>query len=190
VLQIAGTGYYGSTGDAELDENAPAGQGFQPSIVQDWEKAIEPVAGLGPRLAVMRTGVVLSKKGGVLAPFILQNRLFAGGPLGSGRQWISWIHIHDLARAFVFFLERQDVQGVFNVTAPQPLTNVNFGRTVSQVMHRPFWAPVPSFALKLVLGEMSELVLEGQRVLPRRLLEMGFQFQFDTLQKAVEDLIQ
>lgn len=190
VVQIAGIGYYESTGDQELDESAPAGQGFQPGVVQDWENAIAPVAGLGSRLAVMRTGVVLTSKGGVLAPFILQNRLFVGGPLGSGKQWISWIHMEDLLRAFEFLLEREDARGVFNVTAPQPLTNADFGRTVSRAMHRPFWAPVPSFALRVLLGEMSELVLEGQRVVPRRLLDMGFQFQFDTLQKAVEDLIQ
>lgn len=190
VLQIAGSGYYGSTGDQELDENAPAGQGFQAGIVQDWENAIQPVAELGPRLAIMRTGVVLTPQGGVLAPFILQNRLFAGGPLGSGKQWISWIHIRDLVRAFEFLLEREDARGVFNVTSPEPLTNAAFGRTISRVMHRPFWAPVPAFMLKVVLGEMSELVLKGQRIVPRRLLEMGFQFQYDTLQKAVEDLIQ
>lgn len=189
VLQIAGIGYYGSTGDQELDENAPAGLGFQSEVVQAWEDAIRPVAELGPRLAIMRTGVVLTSKGGVLAPFVLQNRLFAGGPLGSGKQWISWIHIQDLVQVFQFLLACEDARGVFNVTAPDPATNAVFGGTVSRVMHRPFWAPVPPFALKLVLGEMSELVLEGQRVVPRRLLEMGFQFQFNTLQKAIEDLL-
>jgi uncharacterized protein (TIGR01777 family) len=189
VLQIVGIGYYGSQGDQVLDESAPPGAGYQAEVVRDTENAIQPAADLGVRLAVMRTGVVLTRKEGVLAPFVLQNRLFAGGPLGSGQQWISWIHIHDLVRAFEFLLEREDAQGVFNVTAPDPATNERFGRTVSQVMHRPFWAPVPAFALKLVLGEMSELVLQGQRAIPKRLLEMGFSFQFDTLQKALEDLL-
>lgn len=190
VLQIVGSGIYGSQRDQVLDETAPLGAGYQAEVVRDTENAIQPVADLGVRLAVMRTGVVLTRKEGVLAPFVLQNRLFVGGPLGSGQQWISWIHIQDLVRVFEFLLEREDAQGIFNVTAPDPATNERFGRTVSQVMHRPFWAPVPSFALKLVLGDMSELVLQGQRVVPKRLQEMGFSFQFDTLQKALEDLLQ
>jgi hypothetical protein len=125
----------------------------------------------------------------MLAPFILQNRLFAGGPLASGRQWLSWIHLQDLVRAFIFLLERADGEGTFNVTAPEPLSNADFGRTVSRLMGRPFWLPVPGFALKLLLGELSTLVLEGQRAEPARLLEMGFRFEFDTLQKALEDLL-
>jgi uncharacterized protein (TIGR01777 family) len=195
VLQIVGIGYYGNSGDRPLYESDPAGEGFQASVVKETEDAISPVAGLGPRLAIMRTGVVLTEQGGILAPFILQNRLFLGGPLGSGKQWISWIHIHDLIRAFTFLLEKEGtapagVQEVFNVSAPEPLTNTDFGRTVARVMHRPFWAPVPSFALKIVLGEMSALIFEGQRAIPARLQEIGFQFEFDTLEKALRDLIQ
>jgi uncharacterized protein len=189
LLQIAGVGYYGVHGDEPLDENAGPGSDYLSRVAVDWEDATQAVESLGVRRVVMRTGVVLAQKGGVLDPFILQNRLFAGGPLGSGRQWISWIHIVDLMRAFNFFLESQQARGVFNVTSPEPVTNAAFGRMVAQVMHRPFWAPAPAFALRTVLGEMSTLVLDGQRVLPKRLLEMGFQFEFGELRRALEDLL-
>ena len=189
LIQIAGTGYYGVHGDEVLDEQAPNGSDFLAGVGADWENATLPVTELGVRRITMRTGVVLSMKGGILDPFILQNRLFAGGPLGSGRQWVSWIHIDDLLRAIQFFLDHPQASGVFNVTSPEPLTNRDFGRTVAQVMRRPFWAPVPGFMLKLVLGEMSTLVLDGQRVVPKRLTEMGFQFEYNTLRKAVADLL-
>lgn len=189
LLQIAGVGYYGNMGSIPLDEHSPAGSGFLASVAADWEEASQPVLAQGVRRVIMRTGVVLSPKGGVLAPFVLQNHLFAGGPLGSGRQWISWIHIQDLVRAFEFLLDQPEAQGIYNVTAPEPLTNADFERTVSRVMHRPYWFPTPAFILKAVLGEMSALILEGQRVLPSRLLEMGFQFRFPTLQSALLDLI-
>ncbi len=189
VVQIAGVGYYGVHGDEILDEQSPAGSDFLAGVAADWENATRPVAELGVRHVIMRTGVVLAPKGGVLDPFILQNSLFAGGPLGSGRQWVSWIHIGDLLRAIQFFLDHSEASGAFNVTAPEPLTNKEFGRTVAQLMGRPFWAPVPAFMLRLILGEMSTLVLDGQRVLPKRLLELGFQFEYDTLRKAVADLL-
>jgi uncharacterized protein (TIGR01777 family) len=189
VLQIAGVGYYGDRGDEPLDESAAPGNDYLARVAADWENSTQAVEALGVRRVVLRAGVVLARKGGVLAPFVLQNRLFAGGPLGSGRQWISWIHILDLVHAFNFFLENQEAQGVINVTSPEPVTNVVFGRTVAQVMHRPFWAPAPAFALRAVLGEMSTLVLDGQRVLPKRLLEMGFRFEFGELKKALEDLL-
>ena len=189
LLQIAGVGYYGNMGSIPLDEHSPAGKGFLASVAADWENASQPVVEQGVRRVIMRTGVVLTPKGGVLAPFVLQNHLFAGGPLGNGRQWISWIHLHDLVRAFEFLLDQPEARGAFNVTAPEPLTNADFERRVSKVMHRPYWFPTPAFLLKAVLGEMSTLILEGQRVLPSRLLEMGFQFQFPTLQAALRDLL-
>ena len=189
LLQISGVGYYGNTGDLVRDEQSPAGQDFLAGVAADWEAATRPVADMGVRHIVLRTGMVLSAGGGGLAPFILQNRLFAGGPLGSGRQWVSWIHIQDLVRVFEFLLDQQDAQGIYNATAPEPLTNADFGRTVSQVMRRPYWVPMPAFLLKAAMGEMSTMALEGQRVLPKRLLEMGFQFRFPTLRAALQDLI-
>lgn len=188
LLQIAGSGYYG-TGDQEIREDAPAGSDFLAGISKDWEAATAPAEALGVRRVILRTGVVLTRAGGVLSPFLLQQRLFAGGPLGSGKQWISWIHIKDLVNAMRFFLTSEDAAGVFNVTAPEPVTNAAFGRTLSKLMRRPYWLPVPAFALRLLLGEMSTLVLDGQRVYPARLEEMGFSFQFPTLRQALDDLV-
>lgn len=190
VLQIAGIGYYGPSGDEILDEELPAGSDFLASVAQDWENSTKQVAELGVRHVTMRTGPVLTPKGGVIDPFLLQHHLYAGGRLGSGKQWISWIHIQDLVRSFHFFLERKDAGGIFNITSPEPVTNSAFEQTLGKVMHRPTWIPVPSLALKIVMGEMSALVLDGQRVQPKRLLEMGFQFQFPELRHALEDLLQ
>lgn len=189
VLQIAGVGYYGPHGDEVLEENAAVGNDFLAGVAQDWEDSTKKVAALGVRHVIMRTGVVLTPKGGVMAPFLLQHRLFAGGPLGSGKQWMSWIHIDDLVNSFRFFLEHVEADGVFNVTAPEPVTNATFGRTLGNVLRRPYWLPAPSFALKIVLGEMSTIILTGQRAVPKRLLEMGFQFQYPGLRQALENLL-
>ncbi len=189
VLQIAGVGYYGVRGDEPLDESNGPGSDYLAGVAVDWEDSTKPAAEMGVRLVIMRTGVVLAPQGGVLAPFVLQNKLFAGGPLGSGRQWISWIHMRDLVQSIGFLLERDDAAGVFNLTAPNPVTNAEFGRTVAKIMHRPYWLPAPAFMLRLLLGEMSTLVLDGQRVLPKRLLEMGFPFAYGELRGALEDLL-
>jgi uncharacterized protein (TIGR01777 family) len=188
-LQIAGTNYYAPRGDEPLDEQADRGSDFLASVAQAWENTAAPVQELGVRHVIMRTGAVLTRKGGLIDPFLLQNRLFAGGPLGSGKQWLSWIHIQDLIIAFEFLLERQNAHGVFNVTSPQPVTNAEFGKTLSKLLHRPYWFPVPAFMLRLVLGEMSTLVLDGVRAVPARLLEMGFSFRFGSLPAALEDLL-
>ena len=191
VLQIAGVGYYGPHNDEILDEGSALGSDFLAGVARDWENATKPVAEMGVRHVIMRCGVVLtSEKGGVLDKFLLQHRLFVGGPLGSGKQWISWIHMQDLVNSFRFFLEREDASGVFNVVAPAPVTNGTFGRVLGKVMRRPYWLPVPGFALKLLLGEMSALVLTGQRVLPKRLQELGFQFRYPELRQALEEILQ
>lgn len=193
LLQIGGVGYYGVWQGPPLDETAPPGADFLAQVAVDWEHATDEIEALGVERAILRTGVVLTPQGGVLAPFVLQNRLFVGGRLGSGQQGISWIHIQDLVRVFQFLLRRGQTPGAaagaWNVCAPQPVTNAVFGQTVSQVMHRPYWLPVPAFALRLLLGEMSTLVLDGQEAYPRRLLSDGFDFTFDTLQKALQDLL-
>jgi uncharacterized protein len=189
VIQIAGVGYYGPHGDEALDEQSLPGKDFIAVVAADWESATQPVAALGTRLVTMRTGVVLSTQGGVLAPFLLQQRLFAGGPLGSGKQWISWIHLEDLLGCFLFFLDTPNVAGVYNVTSPEPVTNAQFGQILAKVLKRPYWLPAPAFMLRLLLGEMSTLVLDGQRVLPRRLQALGFQFQFASLRSALVNLL-
>jgi uncharacterized protein len=190
VLQIAGVGYYGPQDGNLIDEQAPPGDDYLANVGVDWENSTRPVAEMGIRHVVMRAGVVLSPEGGALKPFLLQHRMFSGGPLGSGKQWISWIHPRDLVRSIQFFLDRDDTSGVFNVTSPEPVTNAEFGRTLGKIMRRPYWFPIPAFALYAVLGEMSTVVLTGQRVHPKRLLEMGFQFEFSDLRRALMDLLQ
>lgn len=189
VIQISGVNYYSSRGDQPVDEQGQPGKDFLASVAVDWENGTKPVTEVGIRHVIMRTGVVLSRKGGVLAPFLLQQRLFAGGPLGSGKQWISWIQIQDLMDCFLFFLNNNQAEGIFNVCSPEPVTNAEFGKTLAKVIHRPYWLPAPAFMLRLVLGEMSTLVLDGVRVIPKRLLETGFLFQYASLRRALEDLL-
>jgi uncharacterized protein (TIGR01777 family) len=189
VFQISGVGYYGVSDDLPIDENSPAGMDFLANVAEKWEESTRAVEAMGVRRVVARTGVVLASRGGVLERMMLPFRLFAGGPLGSGREWISWIHMADQVRGVRFLLEEQRAAGIFNLTSPNPLTNADFGKTLARVMRRPYWFPVPAFALRLVLGEMSTLVLDGQRVVPQRLVQMGFQFLYPDLSPALRNLL-
>jgi uncharacterized protein (TIGR01777 family) len=188
LLQSSAIGYYGACSDEILDENSPAGSGFLADLCQEWEASTEPVEAMGIRRAVLRTGVVLSRDGGALPLMALPHTFFAGGPQGSGAQWVSWIHIQDAAAAMRFLIDHQAASGVFNLTAPQPVTNRSFNLTLAQARRRISWLPAPAAALKLALGEMSTVILDGQRVLPRRLEQLGFKFQYATLESALKDL--
>jgi uncharacterized protein (TIGR01777 family) len=189
LIQSSGVNYYGSCGDSIVTEEHPAGSDFLSQVCVDWEGSTAEVEKMGVRRAIIRSGIVLDKKEGALPPFLLQFRLFAGGSLGSGRQWLSWIHPQDEINAIRFLIERQDLSGPFNLVSPNPKTNRDFGKAVGRVLHRPALMRVPAFALKLVLGEMSMVVLEGQRVIPQRLVEAGFQFSHPELQEAVKDIV-
>jgi uncharacterized protein (TIGR01777 family) len=189
VIQSSAVGYYGPHGDEELDESAPLGQDFLAQICKDWEASTAPVEAMGVRRAIVRTGVVLSKKGGALPQMLLPFKLFAGGPLGSGKQWLPWIHITDQVAAIRFLIENKNARGVFNLSAPNPLTNAEFGRVIGRVMGRPAFMPTPGLALKLVFGEMATLLLEGQRQMPKRLLELGFAFRFPSAEAALRDIL-
>lgn len=190
LLQASAVGYYGPReDDTPLTEAAPPGDDFLARVCIDWEASTTPVEALGVRRAILRTGVVLSPHGGALPLMALPVRLFVGGQLGSGRQWVPWIHIADEVAAIRFLLERDDAQGPFNLCAPHPVTNAEMMRALGQVLHRPVWLPVPAFALRLLLGEMSATVLTGQRAVPHRLQEMGFTFRFPQLRSALEDLL-
>ena len=154
-----------------------------------WETSTEEVERLGVRRAIIRTGIVLSRDGGALPQMMLPFRLFAGGPLGSGRQGFPWIHLADEVRAIRWLIEREDASGPFNLAAPETLTNAEFGRVLGRVMRRPAFMPTPGFALRLVLGELSTLLLDGQRQVPQRLLDLGFTFRFPTAEAALRDLL-
>ncbi len=190
LIQASAVGYYGTNLDDTLKvEDAPAGKDYLAGVVVDWEKTAQPVAEKGVRVITIRTGLVLSKSDGALQRMLLPFRLFAGGPLGSGRQWYAWIHLKDQVNAMVHLLEKEDTQGIYNLCAPNPVKMKDFGRTLARVMHRPYWFPAPAFALHLLLGEMSTLVLGGQRAVPQRLVESGYSFQFPHLEPALRDLL-
>lgn len=188
LVQASAVGYYGPHANEDLDETAPAGKDYLARVAVDWENSTRAVEDLGVRRVVARTGLVLAPRGGILERFLLPMRLFAGGPLGSGRQWVSWIHMRDQVAALRFLIDTPAAAGAYNLTAPQPATNADFIRALARAVHRPYWLPAPAFALKMVLGEMSTLVLDGQKVLPARLLAEGYRFQFSELRSAFEDL--
>jgi uncharacterized protein len=189
LLQISGTGYYGPQGSEPLTEKSPVGNDTLASIAVDWENATRGAEALGVRRVVMRSGVVLDSKEGILARFAYPMKMYIGGPLGSGRQWISWMHMRDQVSAMRFLMENSAAEGVYNLSAPQAVTNAEFVRTLAAVMGRPYWLPVPAFALKILLGEMSTLVLDGQRVIPKRLQALGYQFSYPELRPALENLL-
>ncbi len=189
VMQASGIGHYGPRGDEFVTEQSPAGADFGARVTLAWEASTAPLDELGVRRVIMRMGPSLTPRGGALPLMMLPFRLFVGGPLGSGRQWLSWIHIADTIAAMRFLMERDDARGVFNVCSPQPATNAAFGRALARVMRRPYWLPAPAVALRLALGEMASTVLEGQRAMPARLLAMGFSFRFAEIEAALRDLL-
>ena len=189
LVQASAIGYYGFREDEIVDEDSSPGDDFFAEW-KDWEKVTEPVEVLNVRRVIIRTGVVLStEKGSALTRLMLPFKLFAGGPFGNGRQYISWIHIADEVSAIRFLIENHKTQGVVNLTAPNPVTNAEFGKTLGKVMKRPYYFPVPGFALEMAFGEVTAVVLEGQRVVPKRLLQEGFEFQFPELESALRDTL-
>lgn len=189
LVQASAVGYYGPSGDEILDEDAPPGNDFLAQVCVDWEAATASVSQLGVRRPVIRSGVVLSTAGGALPRLLLPFKLFVGGPLGNGRQYFPWIHIEDEVRAIRHLIEQADATGPYNLTAPHPPTNAEFVQKLGQVMGRPALMPVPAFALKLLFGEMSTVLLDGQRALPKRLQESGFAFEFSGAVAALTDLL-
>jgi uncharacterized protein (TIGR01777 family) len=190
VIQASAIGYYGSRRDEALEESSSPGNGYLPEVAQKWELSTKAVESLGVRHVIIRTGIVLGKDGGALPRLIQPFRFFVGGPLGSGRQWFSWIHLEDEIRAIRFLMENENLNGAFNLTAPVPLVMKDFCKILGQVMHRPCWIKVPGFMLRLVMGEMAEaLLLTGQRVLPKRLLETGYRFSYPEAEPALQQIL-
>jgi uncharacterized protein (TIGR01777 family) len=189
VVQASAVGYYGPRGDEKLTEDDGPGRDFGAQVCVQWEAATAEVEALGVRRAVIRTGVVLMPESIALRRMMMPYRFFAGGPLGSGRQWFSWIHIADYVAGIRFLMDHADASGIFNLSAPEPLTNAAFGKELGRAMGRPSWIPVPAVAVRLVFGEMSSVVLEGQRVVPSRLMESGFGFRFPEAGAALKDVL-
>lgn len=189
LVQSSAIGYYGSaTGDAIVTESSPPGTDFLAGIAAEWEGASAGVEALGVRRPVIRTGVVLSRHGGAFRSLRLAFRAFVGGPMGSGRQWMPWIHEADEVGAIRFLLEHPGATGPYDLAAPEPVRNAHLARALGRALGRPSWLPAPAFPLRLVLGEFAETVLGGARALPARLLAAGYEFRFPSLDAALADL--
>jgi uncharacterized protein (TIGR01777 family) len=189
VIQASAIGYYGSRGDQILDESVSSGHGFLADLTKQWEGAISIVEQQNVRLVILRIGIVLGKKGGFLSPIKLQTLLYLGGYFGDGKQWLSWIHVDDIARIIQFILNDPESGGVFNVCAPEPVQSKALFKSVGKELNRPVWLKFPAPVLRLLLGEMAnELFLASQRVVPKRLVEAGFQFKYPRLDTAFAEI--
>lgn len=188
LIQSSAVGYYGPSTDNLFNEGDPAAVDFLARVCVTWEDSTLPAEALGVRRIVVRSGVVLSLKTGALPRMLLPFRFFVGGPLGSGQQWLSWVHISDEVRALRFLIESPQASGAFNISA-EPLTNRQFSQSIGKAIHRPAFFTVPAFVIRLAFGEMSTVVLDGQRVSSKRLADLGFQFRFPQAEAALKDLL-
>ncbi len=181
-------GYYGTSETTAFDENSASGNDFLAQVCQKWEAEAEKVKESGVRLVILRIGIVLAN-GGALGKMINPFKMFAGGPIGSGSQWFSWIHRDDLVNLIIEATQRQDMAGAYNATAPNPVRMKDFCQTLGEVMNRPSWLPVPDFVLELLLGDGAIVVLEGQQVLPKKTQSIGFKYQYPNLKPALQDIV-
>lgn len=189
LFSTSAVGYYGFHGDEELAEDSPPGGDFLARLAVEWEKEALRAEGRGARVVITRFGIVLGEKGGALSQMISIFRKYLGGPLGSGKQWFSWIHMGDLVGAFVFLMAHREISGPVNLTSPNPIRNEELAKAMGKVMHRPSFLPAPGFMLKLLLGEFGSVLLEGQRVIPRKLLDSGYAFIYPEIEGALQSLI-
>jgi uncharacterized protein (TIGR01777 family) len=185
-INASAIGFYGPRGDETLDESATRGEGFLADLAARWEEEARAADKLA-RLVILRFGVVLGHEGGALAKMLLPFKLGVGGRIGSGRQWLSWVAREDVVRAISWAITNDGARGVFNVTAPNPVTNADFTRALGRALHRPTFFPIPSAGMKVLFGQMAdETLLSGQRVIPSRLIEGGFRFVHDTVESALQ----
>ncbi len=189
LLSTSAVGYYGFTDDAPLDESAPTGTGFLAELAADWENEAMKGRDKGLRVVITRFGVVLGQDGGALAQMVRPFKFFVGGPLGSGKQWVSWIHVEDLCRAVLFILENPGIEGPINFCAPDPVQNKTLAKKIGSTINRPSFMPAPEFAINLILGEFGSVILRGQRVIPKKLLDYGFSFKYASIQSALNNLL-
>lgn len=187
LIQSSGVNHYGLRG-APADEATPPADDFLARLTVAWEFSSQPVEDLGVRRAVIRTAVALARENVILKLMELPIRLFLGGRLGSGRQTFPWIHLEDHVRAVRFLLDDERARGPYNLIAPEPASNASFTRALARQLKRPYWLHLPAWPMRLALGEMSDMVLEGRPVRPKRLLEAGFEFKYPTLDRALEEL--
>jgi uncharacterized protein len=186
LISASAVGYYGPRGDETVTEETPPGDDFLSFVCREWEEEAKKAEQLGLRVARLRTGIVLGSGGGALAKMVEPFKFYIGGALGSGQQWMSWIQLEDHVRLILELIDNIQASGPVNATAPNPVRNKEFCETLGKVLHRPCWAPVPGFALKLVLGDMADMLLSGQRVIPAAAQKLGFQFRYPTLEEALQ----
>ncbi|MEH1900783.1 thylakoid membrane protein ThyD [Nostoc sp.] len=188
LINASAIGYYGTSETAAFDETSLSGNDFLAQVCQAWEAEAKKVKDAGVRLVILRFGIVLGN-GGALGKMISPFKLFAGGPIGSGRQWFSWIHVDDLVNLIVQALTKPEIEGVYNATAPNPVRMADLSQTLGRVMNRPSWLPVPAFAIEALLGDGAIVVLEGQQVIPKRTVETGFEYKYPNLQSALTQIL-
>lgn len=191
LVAASAIGYYGFADDGKIfDEDSSPGSGFLADVVQQWEAAVDRIATLGIRIVKLRIGIVFSEKGGALAAMAKPIRWGLGAPLGSGRQYLSWIHLDDLCRMFVQAIEREDMNGVYNAVGLRPVTNKELTLAIAKVMKKPLWLPaVPGFVLQWMLGGMADLILNGSQVSARKIVQTGFVFSYPGLPEALQNLL-
>jgi uncharacterized protein (TIGR01777 family) len=189
LVNASAIGYYGVHGDEELTENSPPAADFLADLCVHWEEAAHAVETAGVRCVCVRVGIVLDREGGALAQLLTPFKMFAGGPVGNGKQWMSWIHHEDMVGLFLFALDRAEARGTLNGTAPNPATNRDFSKALGRALHRPAFLPTPRFALRVLLGEAAGLVTTGQRVLPKEALHLGYSFKYPNLDDALKQIL-
>ena len=190
LLSTSAVGYYGFHGDEELDEDSPPGEDFLASVTQDWETAALKAEALNVRVVICRLGIVLGENGGALGELIPIFQKGLGSPLGSGKQWFSWIHEMDLIGIYLFLIANNELSGPFNCAAPEPVRNKDLTQALGKALRKPTFMPaVPGFVIKLIKGEFGAVLLRGQRVLPKKLLEAEFHFRFSRIYEALNDLL-
>jgi uncharacterized protein len=186
-ISASAVGFYGDS-ESEVDELSQKGKGFLAELVNDWEKEAAKVEELNVRRVCIRIGIVLDENDGALAKMILPFRLFVGGPLGSGKQWMPWIHVDDLVNIFLFALDNEQVEGIINGVSPNPVRMNDFAKSIGKVMNRPAIFKVPEFVLKLILGEASKTIITGANVFPGKAIRLGYKFNYSDLEKALEEI--
>jgi len=189
LVQASAIGFYGATNEQYVDENSQGGDDFSAQVCREWEQSTQEVDTIGVRRVIIRTGIVLSAKGGTLPRMLLPIRFFVGGPFGNGRQIMSWIHVHDEIKAIRFLIDNPDTNGVYNLTSPTPVSNAEIGRAMARRLHRPYYLPVPAFAMHIAFGEVADVVLGNLVVQPKQLLKSGYKFSYPQIEMALADIL-
>lgn len=189
LISASAIGYYGDRGEEALTENSGPGKGFLSEVCVEWERQAQAASAHGARVAMLRIGIALGPEGGALAQMLPLFRKGVGGPVGSGKQWVSWIHADDIAGLILYALEQEEIAGPINATSPEPVRNVDFAKTLGAALGRPSVVPAPAFGVKLMLGEMADVVLGSQRVLPERATRAGYIFRHPHLGEALKTLL-